>query len=381
MARENHYAALGVPRDASQEDIKRAYRRLALESHPDRFPDDPEAEARFRRVAQAYTVLGDPAQRARYDASLLRPGAGLDLAGPPTTATALDMLNNVFGDLFGSRRKERRKGRDIRYTLTVDLEAAVLGSTERIEFETYGQCTTCKGSGTRAAGRPPKTCPVCEGKGEVRDGGIFAPWTRCGRCDGAGLVQQDPCADCGGRGSRRNKRAFDVKLPAGTQPGAERIIEGQGEPGRFGGAPGNLRVTVNVRGHAFLTRKGEDIHCELPVSITEAALGGKVAVPTVDGWVDLQIPTGTRTGSKLRLRGKGVPRGRGQRGDQLVTVVVETPLHLPTAMTELLQRLERLVNEVPGTLPRRDALREAARLAAQQGDGEPPSDAAHEAGD
>ena len=155
----------------------------------------------------------------------------------------------------------------------------------------------------------------------------------------------------------------------------------EGEPGRFGGAPGNLRVTVNVRAHAFLTRKGDDIHCDLPISITEAAVGGKVEVPTVDGWVDLQIPAGTRSGSKLRLRGKGVPKGRGQRGDQLVAVQVETPLHLPTAMTELLQRLERLVDEVPGTLPRRDALREAARAASDGSGDAPASDASNEPGD
>ncbi len=360
MARENYYAILGVSRDAADDEIKKAYRRLALESHPDRFPGDAEAEDRFRRVSEAYSVLSDRRKRARYDTSLLLP-QGLDLSTPATVPTASEVFSSVFGDLFGRKRKERRRGRDIRYTLTVSLEELVLGSEHSIEFESFGPCSTCRGSGTQAGGRDPEQCPLCKGTGEVKSGGLLAGRSQCGRCDGTGMVQVDACRACGGRGSRREKRSFAVNLPPGTEAGAERILKGQGEPGRFGGEAGHLRVTVNLRPHPFLSRIGEDIHVEVNVSITEAAMGSKVPVPTVDGWVEMDLPHGVTSGTRMRLRGKGVPRARGGRGDQLVTVAVETPAATTrdrARLDELLMGLER-ESERLECLPKRARMRRA----------------------
>lgn len=362
MARENYYAILGVPKDASADDIKKAYRRLALDSHPDRFPGDAEAEERFRKVSEAYAVLSDPGKRSRYDTSLLLP-AGIDPTVPATIPTARDVFSSVFGDLFGRRRKERRRGRDIRYTLTVSLQEAVLGSEHDIEFDSFGPCSTCRGSGTKPGGRDPDECPVCGGSGEVKSGGLLAARTRCGRCDGTGMVQVDACESCRGKGSRRERRKFTVRLPPGTEAGAERLLKNQGEPGRFGGEPGHLRVTVNVKPHPYLQRKGEDIHCEVFVSLTEAAFGHKVPVPTVDGWVDMDLPHGVAGGTRMRLRGKGVPRARGGRGDQIVAVAVETPdpkardrARLDQLMTQLEEESERIA-----ALPKRAQMRAAAR--------------------
>ncbi len=358
MAREDYYAILGVTRDADEAEIKKAYRRVALESHPDRFPDDEDAHERFRRASEAYEVLSDPAARARYDTTRLLPES-LDLTKPPSVATARELFGNLFGDVFGNRRKQRRRGRDIRYTLTVDLADAVLGSVHTIHFEAKGACESCKGSGTEPGGREAVDCPTCEGTGEVKTGGLFSPRSRCGRCDGLGLIQRDPCKACRGRGVLKQERSFDVRLPPGTDAGTEKILRGQGEPGRFDGEPGNLRITVNVRPHPFLVRDGQNLRTTVPISITRAALGGKVPVPTIDGWVDMEVPPGVSSGSKLRLRGKGVPDTRGGRGDQFVELLVETPTNLAGTRTrELLLELER-TSERENVLPKRQALLDA----------------------
>lgn len=352
------YAVLGVSRDADTDEIKKAFRRLTLECHPDRHPDDPEAAERYRQISEAYDVLGDPSRRARYDSSVRIPD-GMDLAQGIDVRSARDLLGNVFGDLLGSKRRERRRGRDVRYTLTVDLAEAVLGSTHHIEFEAPGACTTCNGSGTKPGGRLPEVCPLCGGRGEVRGGNILAGWTRCGRCDGMGKIQLDPCQKCRGRGRTRESRAFDVRLPAGTEHGAERVLPRQGEPGRFGGEPGDLRVTVNVRTHPRLSRQGATIECDAVVSVTEAALGTTLSVPTVDGPVTMTVPVGLASGTRLRLKGKGVPRDRG-RGDQIVTVSVETPAvggDGGAAVKDALERLELACSQHTDTLPRRAAQR------------------------
>lgn len=356
----DYYAVLGVDRRASQDEIKKAFRRLTREHHPDRHPNDPEAADRYRQINEAYNVLGDAAARARYDTTVRLP-QGIDLRGFEGQS-ARDMFGNMFGDVFRNRRRAHRRGRDLRYTLTVDFADAVLGSTHEIAFEAYGPCDTCKGSGVRPGGKPPETCPVCSGRGEIKGDGLFAPWTRCGRCNGTGLLQVDPCETCTGSGKRRQKRAFVVRLPPATSSGAEKVLERQGEPGRFGGEAGDLRVTINVRPHRWLEQRGDEIRCELPVSISEAALGARLPVPTVDGIVMVDVPAGVRSGTKLRLRGKGVPiardkrtRGGPDRGDQLVTVVVETPVVGDDArLRELLRELASL-SETPSVLPRRAA--------------------------
>lgn len=353
---EDYYAVLGVDRRASAEEIKRSYRRLTLEFHPDRHGDDPLMHERYRVINQAYNVLSDPTARAKYDAGV-RLQQGLDLSRGFDAQSAKDLLGNMFGDVFGARRRERRRGRDLRYTLTVNLEEAVLGSTHDIEFDAPGPCSTCTGTGTRPGGRPPLSCDVCAGKGEVKGEGLFASRTRCGKCDGTGMLHQDPCETCRGRGVARQPRSFTVRVPAGTDSGAEKILEGQGEPGRFGGKPGDLRVTVNVRPHRWLTRKGDEIRCEIPVSLTEASLGARVPVPTVDGVVTVDVPAGIRSGTKLRLRQKGVP-GKGRRGDQLVSIVVETPEASDPRAKAALEDLERKLDEI-GALPRRREHRSA----------------------
>ena len=365
---KDYYAVLGVERRADAETIKKAFRRLTLEHHPDRRPDDPDAQERYRQINEAYNVLSDPVARARYD-STSRLSQGLDLSRGFEGASPRDLLSNVFGDVFRSRRRERRRGRDLRYTLTVDLEEAVLGSRHDIEFEALGPCDTCKGSGTRPGGKPPQTCTLCGGRGEVKGEGLFAKWSRCGRCDGTGLTQSDPCQSCRGVGKKKQRRTFEVRVPAGTESGAQKVLQGQGEPGRFGGEAGDLRVTINVRNHPWLQRRGDEIRCELPVSITEATLGARLPVPTVDGVVTVDVPPGVRSGTKLRLRGKGVPRPPTQRrrtdpsrGDQLVTVVIETPQMIAveqrTQVEAALRQLEELTANEPA-LPRRSAHRRA----------------------
>lgn len=357
---QDHYAALGVPPDAPVDEIKRAYRRLALANHPDRHPGDVEAEERFRAISTAYAVLSDPVARARYDAQRHLP-AGLFEGQAVTLATAREFFSAVVGDVFGRQRRERRRGRDVRYTLTVDLAEAALGSEHEIKFEALGQCASCSGSGTRPGGRPPTTCPLCHGRGEVKGEGLLSRYSPCGKCNGTGMVQLDACESCRGRGARRESRSFRVRLPPGTDAGAEKIIPMQGEPGQFGGGPGNLRVTINVRPHAWLRREGADIHCELFVSPAEAARGGKVPVPTLTGTALVDLPAGVATGAKLRLRGKGVPADKGKPGDQLVSVVVETP-HVSSgtaAVSAALEALEQALLAEPHALPKRSAQRKS----------------------
>lgn len=372
MARPNHYATLGVSRTASQDEIKRAYRRLTLELHPDRTPDDAEAAERFRRVSEAYDVVGDRDKRAAYDRSLLLPEP-LDFgAEGPAVPSAREFFGSVFGDVFGSRRRTRRSGRDVRYTLTVDLEDAVLGSEHRIEFEGYGPCSHCDGTGGEPGGPEPETCPVCGGSGEVKAPGLLSTRAPCGRCDGTGMIHPEPCTVCMGRGTRRELRQYLVRVPAGTESGAERVLEGQGEPGRFGGEAGDLRVTINVRPHPFLTRKGDNITTSVPVSISDAALGARVAVPTVDGWVTMEVPAGLTSGNKLRLRGKGVPAPKGGRGDQIVTVHIETPALDPQGeVAKALRALETVINAHPDRMPQRERLRTAAKTEPEDDEKDP----------
>ena len=364
MTYQDHYAVLGVGASATPEEIKSAYRRLALATHPDRHPDDPDAEGRFRAISSAYAVLSDPAQRARYDTQRLLPEALIGGGGQGITlATAKDFFSAVVGDVFGRQRRERRRGRDIRYTLTVELGQAVAGGAHEIGFEASGACSTCSGSGTRSGGRPPTTCPLCQGRGEVKGDGFLSRYTACGRCGGVGMIQRDACQACSGRGARREKRSFMVKLPPGTESGTERVVDGQGEPGQFGGPPGHLRITINVRPHPWLRREGQDIVGELYVSVTEAARGGRIPVPTLTGTAMVEIPAGVSTGAKLRLRGKGVPAAAGRPGDQIVSVVIETPkITSPsgapaTHLASALDALERAVEADPQLLPRRAAQR------------------------
>jgi len=358
MADGDYYAVLGVDPRASEDEIKKAYRRLTLQWHPDKHPKDPEASERYRTINAAYNTLSDPVQRARYE-SAQRAAAGLELSQRFDGQSARDLLTGVFGDVFGNKKRERRRGRDLRYTLTVDLADAVLGSTHEIEFDAPGPCADCEGTGTRPGGKAPSRCVLCEGRGEIKGEGLLSRRTRCGRCDGTGLLQPDPCQTCRGRATRRSLRQFTVRLPPATKAGAERVLRGDGEPGRFGATAGDLRVTVNVRRHPWLTVDGDDIKCELPISVSEAATGAKLPVPTVDGIVDVDVPAGIKSGSRLRLRGKGAPKKEGSgRGDELVMVRIETPdlASGGPALQAALKELERVCS-TDGVLPDRAAQR------------------------
>lgn len=362
MPPDDYYAVLGVDRRATPDEIKKAFRRLTLEWHPDRHSShsggESEAAERYRQINEAYNTLGDAARRSRYDMTQRLEGIELRRGGGGQSAR--DLLGNVFGDVFGTRRDKRRRGRDLRYTLTVSFEEAVLGCSHDIEFEAPGPCTACEGTGTRPGGRPPETCSLCGGKGELKGEGLLSRRSTCGRCSGMGLIQLDPCQTCRGRGTLRQNRSFRVRLPPGTEPGAERVIEREGEPGRFGGSAGDLRVTVNVAPHPWLRREGDEIHCEVPISLTEAAVGAKVPVPTVDGLVHVDVPPGIKSGTKLRLRSKGVPRKAQPRGDQLVTILIETPVvtQAPEVL-QALQALEQACRQSASSLPRRRAQRTA----------------------
>ncbi|RMG98425.1 MAG: J domain-containing protein [Deltaproteobacteria bacterium] len=314
------YAVLGVDRRASSAEIKRAYRRLAVELHPDRHPDDPEAEARFRRINVAYHTLVDPQRRARYDAERLR--TELSEFSPKSAVTvAREFVGGVVGDLLGTRRKAARRGRDVRYTLTVEFAEAVLGTSKTITFDGPVRCPTCEGAGS--TGSAPVDCDHCDGRGELRSGPLGRR-VRCPRCDGTGLVHRDPCRTCRGTGRVTRQVAYHVAIPPGTESGSERVLEGRGEPGRFGGPPGDLRITVNVRPDPDMRREGRDIVARLYVSPVEASTGALVPAPCVHGPLSVRLPEGVETGTKLRVRGKGVP-GSGGRGDAIFEVVVETP--------------------------------------------------------
>ena len=378
---DDYYVVLGVDRRASAAEIKQAYRTLARRYHPDRNPGDAQAEVTFRRINEAYDVLGDPQRRASYDAAILRARVtGLDAGAAGRTAR--DLLSDVFGDLFGARKRARRRGRDVRYTLTVTFAEAILGATRTIEFEAPAPCATCRGSGVRPGGQAPHECPRCEGKGEVRSGGVMPRRTRCSVCDGTGMVHADPCSDCRGTGRVRKARTFTVRVPPGTAPGAERVVRGQGEPGRFGGAAGDLRVTVRVEPHPWLRREGDDLVAPLYVSPPEAALGARVPAPSVDGDIQVRVPTGVQSGTRLRLRGKGVPRGKGGRGDLLLEVQVETPVVSAQGvgedlLTQTLGTLADLIDADPARCPERARQRaDAGGCGAGEGGGPGRDDAA-----
>lgn len=359
MPVEDHYAVLGVAKEASQDEIKRAFRRLTLELHPDRWPGDAKIAARFQAVTQAYNTIGDPGKRLGYDQSLERSIMGFDVtSGEVPDVSISRVMNTLVGDLFGSRRTLRRAGADLRYTLTVDLEEACRGCSTRIEFEARGRCGACDGGGGDPEGDPPRRCDLCQGRGEVKSGGLLSQRSACGRCQGLGMIQPSPCPECRGRGHRRQMRAFDIRIPPGTKAGAERVLRGEGEPGRFGGNPGDLRVTIAIRPHPWLTRDGSDLHCVVPVSIVDAALGGEVAVPTLDGVASVRVPSRSAHGDRLRLRGKGLSIPQQAPGHLFLTLEVETPVVDDAEVKDALLRFDAVTRNGADVYPRAGSLRD-----------------------
>ncbi|HXH04089.1 MAG TPA: molecular chaperone DnaJ [Candidatus Competibacteraceae bacterium] len=347
MARRDYYEVLGLSRNASEDEIKKAYRRLAMKYHPDRNPDDKVAEEKFKEVKEAYEVLCDGRKRAAYDQF---GHAGVDAAAGAAGAGAgfSDIFSDVFGDIFGGTRAGTRvyRGADLRYTLELTLEEAVFGTTAKIRVPTLVECSECLGSGARK-GTTPVVCPTCHGHGQVRlQQGFFSIQQTCPRCHGRGSIITDPCPNCSGHGRVEEHKTLSVKVPAGVDNGDRIRLAGEGEPGENGGPPGDLYVQIRVRPHPIFTREDSNLYCEVPISFTTAALGGELEVPTLEGKVSLKIPPETQTGKLFRLRGKGVrPVRGGAVGDLLCRVVVETPVNLTSEQKELLRKFAETLGE------------------------------------
>jgi molecular chaperone DnaJ len=353
---KDYYAVLGVPKNASAAEIKKAYRKLAQRHHPDANPGDPQAEERFKEVSAAYDVLGDPDKRARYDQVREMASSGFGpggFGGFPGGARVrfedlgdLGDLGDLFGGFFGGTRARRSRGADLEAEVTVDFDEAMRGTTVPLTVTGPAPCETCGGSGA-APGTSVTTCRRCGGTGSVAvNQGVFQLGRTCPQCGGSGRDVQTPCPTCGGTGSRRRSRRLQVRVPPGVQDGARIRLAGRGEPGPAGGRPGDLFVRVRVRPHAFFGRAGADLTVELPITFTEAALGAEVQVPTLEGPVTMKVPAGTPSGKTFRLRGRGAPR-RGGRGDLLVTVRVEVPRKLSRSEKRLLEELREHETESP----------------------------------
>lgn len=351
MSKRDLYEVIGVAKDASQEDIKKAYRKLAMKYHPDRNPDDKAAEEKFKEVQAAYEILSDEDKRAAYDryghAAFEQGGGGPGGFGAGAGGASFsDIFGDVFGDIFGGAGGGRgrggpQRGADLRYTLEISLEDAVKGKKVQIKVPKLETCGTCEGSGAKK-GSTPVTCTTCKGQGQVRiQQGFFTLQQTCPACRGAGKTIKDPCPDCRGQGRVQKSKTLSVTIPAGVDTGDRIRLAGEGEAGPMGGPSGDLYVQVSVAAHEFFSRDGNDLHCEVPISFVDAALGGELEVPTMDGRVKLKIPAETQTGKLFRVRGKGVPsvRGGGQ-GDLICEVVVETPVNLSGKQKELLRAFQ-----------------------------------------
>ena len=350
MSRADYYDVLGVSRGASESELKSAYRKLALQHHPDRNQGSKEAEEKFKEAAEAYAVLSDPQKRAAYDRfghAGLGQGAGFD---PSTFVGFEDILGGLgdafgFGDLFGGgrRRGGPQQGSHLRYDLEISFEEAARGAETTIQFPRAESCETCKGSGA-APGSAPTTCPSCQGRGQQRyQQGFFTVARTCGQCRGSGKVISKPCATCRGQGRLPKDRKLTVRIPAGIATGQRLRLQGEGEHGALGGPPGDLFVVIQVQDHPFFRRDGNDLYCEIPVNFPTLALGGEIRVPTVLGETEpLKVPDGTPTGSTFRLRGKGMPdvSGRG-KGDLLVTVQARVPKKMTKDQRHLLEQLAK----------------------------------------
>ena len=344
MAKRDYYEVLGVDRGASEADIKKAYRRVAMKYHPDRNPDDPDAEDKFKEASEAYEVLSDKQKRGAYDQfghDAVNGGGG---AGGAGFGNFSDIFGDVFGDIFGGGRGGRsgpRRGSDLQYNMDMSLEDAVTGVTREIRIPTLVNCDTCDGSGTKK-GSSPVNCSTCGGSGQVRmTQGFFQVQQTCPQCRGQGKIITDPCDDCHGAGRVEETKTLSVKIPAGVDTGDRIRLSGEGEAGPDGGPPGDLYVQVVVREHDIFKRDGRNLYCEVPISFVDAALGGELEVPTLSGRVKLKVPAETQTGKLFRLRGKGVASVRGGGpGDLLCRAVVETPVNLNARQKELLRELQ-----------------------------------------
>jgi molecular chaperone DnaJ len=348
MAKQDFYEILGVSRSASAEELKRAYRKLAMQYHPDRNPGDKGAEQKFKDINEAYDVLKDEQKRAAYDryghAAFEQGGRGPgDFA---FTGGFADIFDEMFGEFMGGRRGGQTgptRGNDLRYNLEIALEDSFRGKQTTIRVPTLVACDSCKGSGAEA-GTTPITCPACRGRGRIRvQQGFFTIERTCPTCQGMGRVIEKPCKACGGQGRVRREKTLSVNIPPGVEDGTRIRLAGEGEVGLRGGSPGDLYIFVSVAPHAIFQRDGAHIHCRVPLPITTAALGGTIEVPTVDGTrARVTVPAGTQTGHQFRLKGKGMTMLRSPvRGDMFIEAVIETPVNLTRRQQELLREFEK----------------------------------------
>ncbi|MFM2484405.1 molecular chaperone DnaJ [Celerinatantimonas yamalensis] len=347
MSKRDYYEVLGLSKDAGERDIKKAYKRMAMKYHPDRTKGDKALEDKFKEVSEAYEVLNDSQKRAAYDqfghdgVDPNRAGAG----GFGGGADFGDIFGDVFGDIFGGGRRGGsrgpQRGADLRYNMELSLEEAVRGVSKEIQIPTLVHCEQCKGTGAKS-GSKPKTCPTCHGHGQVQmRQGFFAVQQACPTCHGKGEIISDPCPKCHGEGRYERSKTLSVKIPAGVDTGDRIRLSGEGEAGEKGAPAGDLYVQVNVKEHPIFTRDENNLYCEVPISFTQAALGGEIEVPTIDGRVKLKVPAETQTGRMLRIRGKGVKSVRSSVvGDLICKVVIETPVSLNEEQRNLLRQLE-----------------------------------------
>ena len=353
MSKQDYYQTLGLQKNSSDAEIKKAYRKLAMKYHPDRNPDDKNAEIKFKEAKEAYEVLSDNQKRAAYDQfghAGVNNQAGMGGGFNPGDAFN-DIFGDMFGDIFGNARGQRRqssaqRGADLRYELDLDLEQAVFGETIKINIPSLIGCDTCAGSGAKK-GTQATRCLRCEGRGSVRvQQGFFTLQQTCPECRGAGQTIKDPCIDCSGSGRVQKERTISIKIPPGVDQDDRIRLSSEGEAGMKGGPPGDLYVDVNIRSHPIFKREGSNLFCEVPISFTKAALGGTVEVPTIDGAVNLTIPTETQSGEVFRLRGKGVQSYRDRvLGDLFCNIQIETPVNLNTDQKNILKSFEESISK------------------------------------
>ena len=349
MSKQDFYQTLGIAKNSTDAEIKKAYRRQAMKHHPDRNPDNKASEQKFKEAKEAYEVLSDPQKRSTYDqfghAGMNQSGMG---GGFNPGDSFNDIFGDMFGDIFGSRRGQRsniQRGSDLRYNLTLDLEQAVFGDTIKIKIPSLTTCSPCKGSGAKT-GTSRATCQKCDGRGNVRvQQGFFTLQQTCPACRGTGQTIPSPCADCNGSGRVQKNRTISIKIPSGVDNNDRIRLSNEGEAGINGGPAGDLYVDIAVREHSIFTREGSNLFCNVPTSYSTAVLGGVVKVPTIDGVVNLTIPSETQSGKVFRLKGKGITSYRDTRiGDLYCTLQIETPVNLDSEQKNLLKQFEESIN-------------------------------------
>src|SRR5689334_1589813 len=350
VTKRDYYEVLTVNRDADDQALKSAYRKLALQHHPDRNPGDKHAEETFKEVSEAYSVLSDPQKRVQYDQfGHAAFGDGGPFAGGFDFSGGFeDVFGDIFGEFFGggTRRRGRGRGEDLRYNLTLKFEEAVAGVEKKIKIPRHGPCESCQGTGAKA-GTAPQQCPTCRGRGQVSfQQGFFSVSRTCNQCHGQGTIIKEPCGSCGGAGRLRTMHTLSVKIPAGVDNGSRLKLRAEGENGPSGGVPGDLYVVIQVEPHPIFVRDHLDIICDVPISFVQATLGAEIDVPTLDGKVKMKIPAGTQSGKVFRMKSKGIKDVQGfQQGDQHVRVIVETPTRLTAKQKELLKEFATVGGE------------------------------------